>query len=180
MRTFYDILGVTQMAPREIISAVYRAWMQALRMHPDLGGSEEAAKEINLAYEVLGDPDRRAEYDLKLAKEKHGLVEEKKRRAPRVAANAKIAFCIPPDGRWLPAETVDASSLGLKINTAEELFVGLHVSVAFPSSVAPAAEAEVRWVKKINAGVWRCEAGLEFFSPVPDILRRLSHQMAES
>ncbi|HPM42119.1 MAG TPA: J domain-containing protein, partial [bacterium] len=61
--TYYDILGITPMAPPEVVSAVYRAWMQALRVHPDLGGDEELAKKINAAYETLKDPARRAEYD---------------------------------------------------------------------------------------------------------------------
>lgn len=174
MRTYYDILGVTPKAPRGIICAVYRAWMQALKIHPDLGGDEEVAKEINAAYETLKDEDKRAVYDARLAKKENGISEEPNRRAPRVAVDAKIAFCIPPDGRWLPAQAVDASSLGLKVHTAEELFAGLHVSVAFPSSAQPAAEAQVRWAKKINKGVWRCVSGLEFFNPVPDILKRLS------
>lgn len=172
MRTYYDILGITPLAPQEIISAVYRAWMQALKMHPDLGGDEETAKEINLAYEALKDPMRRCAYDAKI-KDKDAK-DEVRRRAPRVSVNSKIAFCIPPDGRWLAAEALDASSLGLKVHTVEMLYEGLHISVAFPESASPAAEAEVRWVRHLSEGcAWKCESGLEFFSPVPDIIRRL-------
>ena len=54
--TFYDILGITPKAPPEVIVAVYRAWMKALRVHPDLGGDEELAKRINAAYDVIKDP----------------------------------------------------------------------------------------------------------------------------
>ena len=58
--TYYEILGVTPAAPKEIVSAVYRAWMKAMRVHPDLGGDPELAKTINEAYDILKDPDRRA------------------------------------------------------------------------------------------------------------------------
>lgn len=174
MKTCYDILGITPLAPQEIVSAVYRAWMKALKIHPDLGGDEELAKQINSAYETLKDPERRARYDAGICSGKN-TKEEIRRRAPRADARARIAFCIPPDGRWLPAETVDASSLGLKVHTVEILHEGLHVSVAFPECAAPAVEAEVRWVKRLGGdGVWRCESGLEFFNPVPDILKRLN------
>lgn len=174
-RTHYDILGITPKAPPEIIVAVYRAWMQALKVHPDLGGDEELAKRINLAYEALKDPDRRAAYDARLMREGGSVVEERRRRAPRVSVDARIAFCIPPDGRWLPAQALDASSLGLKIRTAETLHLGMHVSIAFPESAAPAAEAVVRWAKRLEGnGPWNHESGIEFFNPMPDILRRLN------
>ena len=161
------------MAPPEVISAVYRAWMQALRVHPDLGGDEELAKKINAAYETLKDPARRAEYDAGLANAAQPSEGEVRRRAPRTEVDVPIAFCIPPDGRWIPAQALDASSLGLRIKTTEDLPVGAHVAIAFPGSAAPASEAVVRWTKKLKTGPWSCESGVEFFSPVSDILRRL-------
>jgi len=170
MRNYYEILGITSKAPTEIVTAVYRAWMHALKVHPDLGGDEELAKTINHAYETLKDPLKRATYDEKI-KTEHAEV---RRRAGRFTVDAKIAFCIPPDGRWLAAQAVDASSLGIKLYTNEDLFVGLHVAIAFPESASPAVEAVVRWTKTTKArGVWRHESGVEFFNPVPDILHRL-------
>lgn len=176
--THYDVLGITPNAPLEIVGAVYRAWMYALKVHPDLGGDEELAKRINLAYETLKDPVRRAAYDARVFKDDGTAPGEARRRAPRLSVDAQIAFCIPPDGRWLPAQAVDASSLGLKLLTAEDLlYIGLHVAIAFPGSAASAAEAVVRWTRSVdrNAG-WRYEAGIEFFSPVPDILKRLEQR----
>jgi hypothetical protein len=173
-RTHYDVLGITPKAPQEIVGAVYRAWMQALRIHPDLGGDEETAKAINAAYETLKDPERRAAYDARITHEAASPADEVRRRAPRVAIDVPIAFCIPPDGRWIPAQALDASSLGLKLRTTEDLAIGMHVAVAFTGSAAPAAEAVIRWTKALAAGgAWRHEAGVEFFHPVPDILRRL-------
>ena len=173
-RTHYDVLGITQKAPPEIVAAVYRAWMYALKIHPDLGGDENIAKAINIAYETLKDPERRAAYDAKIAHDGPPRPEEARRRAPRVAVDIPIAFCIPPDGRWIPAQALDASSLGLKLRTTEDLYIGMHVSIAFTGSAAPAAEAVVRWTKSLAPdGTWRHEAGVEFYNPVPDILKRL-------
>jgi len=173
-RTYYDILGITAKAPQEIISAVYRAWMKALRVHPDLGGDEELARTINAAYETLSDPLRRASYDASLESEKKTGRGEPRRRAPRAIVDVQIALCVPPDGNWFPAQAIDASSLGLKLMVAHELTVGVHLSIAFTGSAAPATDAVVRWICKRGAsGSWPFEAGVEFFAPVPDILKRL-------
>lgn len=173
-RTHYEVLGVTQKAPPEIITAVYRAWMQTLKMHPDLGGDENIAKEINAAYDTLKDPERRAQYDARIEAWRPEGESEPRRRAPRTSVVCDIAFCIPPDGSWLPAQTVDVSSMGLKVRTARELIEGGHISIAFPSSVASAVEAYVRWSKKlVGVDGWMCECGLEFFNPIPDIINRL-------
>lgn len=172
MHTYYDILGITPQAPQEIVRAVYRAWMQALKIHPDLGGDEDFAKKINLAYETLGDPERRVAYDAKIKIETE--TGEARRRAPRTVISARIAFCIPPDGKWLAAETHDASTMGLRLLTTDELITGLNVSIAFPESAVPAVEACVRWTRPLKTGgAWTYESGVEFFNPVPDILRRL-------
>lgn len=60
---YYQILQVHSSASQEVIRAAYRALAQ--RYHPDNAGPDGEARmvEINSAYEVLGDPGRRAEYD---------------------------------------------------------------------------------------------------------------------
>jgi hypothetical protein len=60
---YYRILHVSEDAPQEIIRASYRALMQALRAHPDLGGDTDQASLINEAYATLGKPARRSAYD---------------------------------------------------------------------------------------------------------------------
>lgn len=60
---FYEILHVHPDAPEAVIRASYRALMQKLKMHPDLGGDASAAAQINEAYAVLTDSERRAAYD---------------------------------------------------------------------------------------------------------------------
>src|SRR5262249_15016135 len=68
MRDLYSILGLSRHAKPEEIRAAY--WTQAKRSHPDVNvGASEAerrTKEINFAYETLGDPLARAAYDLEL------------------------------------------------------------------------------------------------------------------
>lgn len=62
----YEILGVRPDAKPDEIKAAFRA--QALRRHPDLNAGDPRAGErfmrLQAAYEVLGNPQRRARYDL--------------------------------------------------------------------------------------------------------------------
>lgn len=64
MRDYYEILGVRPEATDAEIKKTFRRL--AVAYHPDKNGSREAEekfKEVNAAYEVLGDPIRRAQYD---------------------------------------------------------------------------------------------------------------------
>lgn len=64
-KDYYKILGVQRNADQKQIKKAYRNL--ARKYHPDTNqGNEQAAerfKEINEAYEVLGDPDKRSKYD---------------------------------------------------------------------------------------------------------------------
>ena len=63
-RDYYEVLGVSRTATSSDIRRAYRK--QARQYHPDVNrenGAEEQFKEINEAYEVLADDDRRAAYD---------------------------------------------------------------------------------------------------------------------
>ena len=58
----YQILGVDPGSSDEEIKAAYKKAAQAA--HPDRkGGSPERMSEVNQAYQLLSDPDRRAQYD---------------------------------------------------------------------------------------------------------------------
>lgn len=59
---YYKVLGVSPEATDKEITRAYRKL--AKRYHPDANpGAEEKFKEISAAYEVLGNPDKRKEYD---------------------------------------------------------------------------------------------------------------------
>jgi DnaJ-class molecular chaperone len=60
--THYDTLQVARTASKEVIQASWKALMQT--HHPDKEhGSEEYARRLNQAYEVLSDPKKREAYD---------------------------------------------------------------------------------------------------------------------
>lgn len=60
-KDYYAILGVPKNASEDEIKRAFRKL--AHEHHPDKGGSEEKFKEINEAYQVLGDKEKRARYD---------------------------------------------------------------------------------------------------------------------
>ena len=60
-RDYYDVLGVGKGASADEIKKAFRR--QAVEHHPDRGGDEAKFKELNEAYEVLKDTDKRKRYD---------------------------------------------------------------------------------------------------------------------
>jgi molecular chaperone DnaJ len=57
----YQVLGVAASATAAEIKAAYRALVK--QHHPDAGGDEHRILELNAAWEVLGDAERRADHD---------------------------------------------------------------------------------------------------------------------
>src|ERR1039458_7740196 len=61
-KDYYKVLGVVSTATDKEITRAYRKL--AKQYHPDANpGSEERFKEISAAYDVLGDAEKRKEYD---------------------------------------------------------------------------------------------------------------------
>ena len=66
MTSYYDILGISTDATDADVKKAYRTL--SLKYHPDRNPSEEAKEKIqkiNEAYETLGDPALRKQYDTK-------------------------------------------------------------------------------------------------------------------
>jgi curved DNA-binding protein CbpA len=90
MRTVYEALGLAAAAdPGQVKTAYYAL---AKSFHPDVNAGDVRAerrfKDINAAYEILSDPQKRAAYDLGL-KHKHA---EMRRRVWKVMATAAASF----------------------------------------------------------------------------------------
>lgn len=61
---YYDVLQISANAELETVHRVYR--LLAQRCHPDNSetGNESRFRELNEAYQVISDPERRAQYDV--------------------------------------------------------------------------------------------------------------------
>ena len=60
-KDYYELLGVSKTASSDEIKTAFRK--KAHEHHPDKGGDEAKFKEINEAYQVLGNADKRKQYD---------------------------------------------------------------------------------------------------------------------
>jgi DnaJ-class molecular chaperone len=57
----YEVLGVEKSASETDIKEAYKSKIKSV--HPDIGGNEEECKKLNLAKDLLLDPQKRSEYD---------------------------------------------------------------------------------------------------------------------
>jgi curved DNA-binding protein len=98
-RDYYEVLGVPRTATADEVKRAYR--QLARKHHPDLQPAAERAKaaerfkEINEAYEVLSDPDKRSKYDALGANWKSGA-----------------DFTPPPGAGWGAADASEWEDLG--------------------------------------------------------------------
>ena len=74
-KNYYDLLQVNKNASPEIIEKAYK--VLAKKYHPDLQPetkkkeAENILKEINEAYEILSNPERRKAYDISFAEQEN-------------------------------------------------------------------------------------------------------------
>lgn len=97
MRTLYEMLEVSETASKEIIEKAYRTL--AKKYHPDLQTeenkqvAENKMKELNEAYGVLSDVDKRKAYDAKLAMQRQEQRErEQEAREQEAIRNQNINY----------------------------------------------------------------------------------------
>lgn len=130
-RDHYELLHVSRNAPVEIIRSSYRALMQQLKHHPDLGGDAATAALINEAYAVLSDPGRRADYDARLdilAQLAKGVpedtwVEEAHPQTNRILdPSRECAFCDTPHAQGKVADSdAGCHTCGSPLSAAETM-----------------------------------------------------------
>ncbi len=60
-KDYYKTLGISKNASPDEIKQAYRRLAQ--EHHPDKGGNQEKFKEVNEAYQILSDPQKRGQYD---------------------------------------------------------------------------------------------------------------------
>lgn len=58
---YYAVLGISKTASQDDVKRAFRKL--AMQHHPDKGGDETKFKQLNEAYSVLGDVDKRTQYD---------------------------------------------------------------------------------------------------------------------
>lgn len=94
--SLYSTLGVRPDATAEAIKTAYRRL--AMIHHPDrYGGDDNTFKAVQKAYDVLSDPDRRAQYDADgTIDQKPTLRQEAERMVPQVA-EAVFGICPDPE-----------------------------------------------------------------------------------
>ena len=102
-KDYYATLGVAKTATEKEIKQAYRKL--ARKHHPDVNPGDKSAetkfKEINEAYEVLGDPEKRKKYDelgVELAHVRTGRRRCARRRRRRAAGMSTSAAARPGGG----------------------------------------------------------------------------------
>lgn len=86
MGDHYSVLGIAQNAPAEVVRAAYRVLAQKYhpdrqKSHPDRNSdATRMLQDINVAYEVLSDPLKRAAYDDELASRRENRDDEGRAR----------------------------------------------------------------------------------------------------
>jgi curved DNA-binding protein CbpA len=107
----YAVLALSHRATNEEIKTAY--WALAKRLHPDINAGdaqvESRIREINSAYETLGDPELRAAYDLELAHERR----QARRAFWTSAATGAATFvltvsCVSMLVMWRPNPPIDS------------------------------------------------------------------------
>lgn len=164
-RNYYRVLHVDRDAPGAIIKASYRALMQRLQMHPDLGGDQEQAAVINEAYATLSDADRRSAYDdsLKDAAEQR-RERDPVRKSQNEAAAPRLTKAAMP--RTVPCSFCDTPFSAARAQSRDS------VCATCGSVLFPALEHQPRTARRAIERLPRSMPVSFRLSESPDVIRR--------
>jgi curved DNA-binding protein CbpA len=183
-RDYYEVLGVAHDAPQDLIKKKYREL--ARKFHPDVVADKtlgvKVFSQINQAYTVLSDAEKRARYNLTLEAERsRGTAVG---RPPRAAAaptgpvRSAAAMPRPKPAQWTGASTPNGSgSAQLSgINTAAS-----HAPQASAANVARLlADAESAMIQNRFVSVRQaCEAVLRMDPRQPQALALLGDALVQ-
>jgi curved DNA-binding protein CbpA len=121
---YYRVLQVDPAANPLVVQAAYRALAQIF--HPDVFGDEDEMKKINAAWEVLGDPRRRREYDI-----------ERAGRHPGATGREAAASPAPASARYTQPAPARPSTVHATAATGDG---AASASATSPSSAAPRSD----------------------------------------
>lgn len=120
MKTLYDVLGVDSKSDVEEIKKAFRRLARSL--HPDVNKAEDADvkfKEVQDAYDILSDPEVRAEYDNRLAAGNHEFNE----------LAFKDIFEMFFANKYTPKESINGEHIHVSVSiTAEQLLRGAAIT----------------------------------------------------
>ena len=166
MLNYYEILKIRPDADEETVKAAYRTMMFKYRIHPDLGGDEELAREIGEAYQVLGDAESRHRYDLSM-----GHIDPSdgdKRRIVRVETNIMVGYQVSESEGFLPAKLADLSFLGCKLQSQGQIPKDEMISI---NILGHTIQGIVRWHRMFHPNRFTriYEIGVEFLREFEEI-----------
>lgn len=103
VKDYYNVLGVDEKASEAEIKKAYRKLARAYHpdRNPDKPNAEDRFKEIQEAYDVLSDPQRRAEYD----RQRHDPFAEGFGGFSGAGREGSTRFYRAPDGTYVRVET---------------------------------------------------------------------------
>jgi len=124
----YDVLGIEKSATAKEVKKAYRKL--AVKHHPDKGGDEHVFKEINAAYEIISDEEKRQLYD------KHGLEGVEQGDAPSAGGEDLFSMFFGGGGGRRAAGPRKGPSIQHPIKVSlEDLYNGKTVKLAINRKV---------------------------------------------
>lgn len=128
---FYEILQIPKDADKKIIRIAY----ETLKKRLALRKNEAAVVQLDAAFAVLSDPEKRARYD--------GALFAIEKRAHSRVETRKILFIRLASGSVIEAEMLDYSASGARIKTEALLAKGDEVTFLLESDELPFSVATV-------------------------------------